>query len=247
MKQDFSYGPILSKVKKHLAKGYAVGGVVTAEEEGRQRGIGSRGLIKRPNVMDSPEPRRDFLSSFLEGQDQKFKKMKEIKLAGNFPFSGVNLSGGFEGISETQVKEISPTVTNIVRALSMTESSGGTNLKHPLVKKGQYKGQRAIGEYAIMPGNVKSWTKEALGYEMSIEDFKDNPAAQAYVTEYKIEEFYKKYGTVEDAASVWFTGQPVKKAGNVNDGYISAPEYLQKFMNNYLDTKSEIPKVAGGK
>jgi len=81
MKQDFSYGPILSKVKKHLAKGYAVGGVVTAEEEGRQRGIGSRGLIKRPNVMDSPEPRRDFLSSFLEGQDQKFKKMKEIKLA----------------------------------------------------------------------------------------------------------------------------------------------------------------------
>jgi len=82
MKQDFSYGPILSKVKKHLAKGYAVGGVVTAEEEGRRRGVESRGLIKRPNVMDSPEPRRDFLSSFLEGQDQKFKKMKEIKLAG---------------------------------------------------------------------------------------------------------------------------------------------------------------------
>ena len=150
---------------------------------------------------------------------------------------GINLSSGpMEGITSGP-EEVSDTVIKIVDAISMAESSGGKNTNHPLVKKGQYKGQRAIGEYAIMPGNVPQWTKQAFGYEMSVEDFKDNPAAQAYVTEYKINEYYNKYGTVEDAASVWFTGQPVEKAGNVSDGYTTAPEYLEKFMGFYKNPR----------
>ena len=146
---------------------------------------------------------------------------------------GINLTRGPKDSSTRGAEEVSGTVANIVGAISMAESSGGKNTNHPLVKEGMYKGQRAIGEYAIMPGNVPQWTKQALGYEMSVEDFKDNPDAQAYVTEYKINEYYNKYGTVEDAASVWFTGQPVEKAGNVSDGYTTAPEYLQKFMGFY--------------
>ena len=146
---------------------------------------------------------------------------------------GINLTPGPKDSSTRGAEEVSGTVSRIVGAISMAESSGGKNTNHPLVKKGMYKGQRAIGEYAIMPGNVPQWTKQALGYEMSVEDFKDNPDAQAYVTEYKINEYYNKYGTVEDAASVWFTGKPVKEAGNVSDGYTTAPEYLQKFMGFY--------------
>jgi len=197
-------------------------------------------LMSRPTYLQ--ERRSNFkesMMSYLVAENKALadqasvygdRMLKEDELLRRF---GVNLEPGPKDSSTRGSEEVSGTVAKIVNAISMAESSGGKNTNHPLVKKGMYKGQRAIGEYAIMPGNVSQWTKQALGYEMSVEDFKDNPDAQAYVTEYKINEYYNKYGTVEDAASVWFTGKPVREAGNVSDGYTTAPEYLQKFMGFY--------------
>jgi hypothetical protein len=47
---------------------------------------------------------------------------------------------------------------------------------------------------------------------------------------------YERYGTWEDAASVWFTGQPVSNSHGMDDGYMQAPEYIQRFstaLNRY--------------
>ena len=197
-------------------------------------------LMSRPTYLQERQSNfKESMMSYLVAENKALadqanvygdRMLKEDELLRRM---GINLEPGPKDSSTRGSEEVSCTVAKIVNAISMAESSGGKNTNHPLVKKGMYKGQRAIGEYAIMPGNVSQWTKQALGYEMSVEDFKDNPDAQAYVTEYKINEYYNKYGTVEDAASVWFTGKPVREAGNVSDGYTTAPEYLQKFMGFY--------------
>ena len=197
-------------------------------------------LMSRPTYLQERQSNfKESMMSYLVAENKALadqasvygdRMLKEDELLRRM---GINLEPGPKDSSTRGSEEVSGTVAKIVNAISMAESSGGKNTNHPLVKKGMYKGQRAIGEYAIMPGNVSQWTKQALGYEMSVEDFKDNPDAQAYVTEYKINEYYNKYGTVEDAASVWFTGKPVREAGNVSDGYTTAPEYLQKFMGFY--------------
>jgi len=200
-----------------------------------------KGFMNRPSVLEQRQSNfKESIMEYLVAENKALADQASIYESKMFDEDekinralGINLTRGPKDSSTRGPEEVSGTVAKIVNAISMAESSGGKNTNHPLVKKGIYKGQRAIGEYAIMPGNVSQWTKQALGYEMSVEDFKDNPDAQAYVTEYKINEYYNKYGTVEDAASVWFTGKPVKEAGNVSDGYTTAPKYLQKFMGFY--------------
>ena len=200
-----------------------------------------KGFMNRPSVLEQRQSNfKESIMEYLVAENKALADQASIYESKMFDEDekinralGINLTRGPKDSSTRGPEEVSGTVAKIVNAISMAESSGGKNTNHPLVKKGIYKGQRAIGEYAIMPGNVSQWTKQALGYEMSVEDFKDNPDAQAYVTEYKINEYYNKYGTVEDAASVWFTGKPVREAGNVSDGYTTAPEYLQKFMGFY--------------
>ena len=200
-----------------------------------------KGFMNRPSVLEQRQSNfKESIMEYLVAENKALADQASIYESKMFDEDekinralGINLTRGPKDSSTRGPEEVSGTVAKIVNAISMAESSGGKNTNHPLVKKGMYKGQRAIGEYAIMPGNVSQWTKQALGYEMSVEDFKDNPDAQAYVTEYKINEYYNKYGTVEDAASVWFTGKPVKESGNVSDGYTTAPEYLQKFMGFY--------------
>jgi len=200
-----------------------------------------KGFMNRPSVLEKRQSNfKESMMEYLVAENKALADQASVYESKMFDEDekinralGINLTPGPKDSSTRGAEEVSGTVARIVGAISMAESSGGKNTNHPVVKGGMYKGQRAIGEYAIMPGNVPQWTKQALGYEMSVEDFKDNPDAQAYVTEYKINEYYNKYGTVEDAASVWFTGKTVKEAGNVSDGYTTAPEYLQKFMGFY--------------
>lgn len=114
-------------------------------------------------------------------------------------------------------------------AIAKIESGGRYDAVGPVVGKGMYKGQRAIGKYQVMEGNIGPWTKEAFGKAMTPEEFKNDPQAQEALVDYRFQKAYEKYGNWDDVASVWFTGQPVSKAGNVNDGYTSNQEYLSRF------------------
>jgi hypothetical protein len=118
-------------------------------------------------------------------------------------------------------------------AIAAVESSGNYSAIGPVVEKGMYKGQRAIGRYQVMEGNIGPWTEEALGKRMTTEEFLADQAAQDAVVEYQLSKSVKKYGTYEDAASVWFSGQPVSKAGNRDDGYTTVPQYVAKFQTHF--------------
>lgn len=91
-------------------------------------------------------------------------------------------------------------------------------------------GDRAYGKYQVMGANIPSWTKQALGRSMTPEEFLASPEAQEKVFENQFQRNFKKYGTVEDAASVWFSGRPLAQAtkAGARDVNMGVPEYVQK-------------------
>lgn len=125
-------------------------------------------------------------------------------------------------------------VDKIAQAIGQYESGGNYQARGPVVTSGQYKGERALGKYQIMPGNLPSWSMAALGREVSEQEFLNSPKIQDSIAQYKMNEIYKKYGTVEDVASVWFSGQPVARAGNAKDVLgTSVPQYVKNITSIY--------------
>ena len=55
---------------------------LSASEEGEQRDITSRKLVRRPTTStENYAPKEDFFTKFIKAQDERFSKMKEYKLA----------------------------------------------------------------------------------------------------------------------------------------------------------------------
>lgn len=78
-----------------------------------------------------------------------------------------------------------------------------------------------------MGANIPSWTKAALGKSLTPQQFLADPKAQDAVAQQKMTALYQNYGTIEDVASVWFSGRPMAKAGNAKDIIgTSVPKYI---------------------
>jgi len=136
-------------------------------------------------------------------------------------------SGARSGSSKTMsLQEAKQRIANV-------ESQGSKDpyrVPGVVVTKGMYAGERAIGKYQVMPSNVESWTKEALGKPLTAYQFYNSPEAQERVADYKLAQLYKKYGNWDDVASAWLTGKPLSKAGNAKDDLgTSAYAYVKKF------------------
>lgn len=116
-----------------------------------------------------------------------------------------------------------------LEALAAVESGGRYDALGPVMTTGSYKGDRAYGKYQVMGKNIPQWTKEAIGVSMTPEEFLASTDAQDMVAAHFMQKSYEKYGTWEDAASVWFTGRPLAQAGNASDGYTSVQDYVAKF------------------
>lgn len=120
-------------------------------------------------------------------------------------------------------------------AIAVVESSGSGDYKAlgPVMTSGSLKGDRAYGKYQVMGTNIPSWTKEALGFSMTPQQFLNSSDAQEAVANFQFNKNYEKYGNWDDVASVWFSGRPVK--GNTsNDGYNSVSQYVQKVRKNLV-------------
>ena len=122
----------------------------------------------------------------------------------------------------------------VAEAIGQFESGNNYSARGPVVQSGQYKGERAMGRYQVMPGNLPQWSRQALGRVVTEREFMDSPKLQDSIARYKIGELYNKYGTLEDTASAWFTGQPLAKAGNVSDVLgTTAPQYVKNIRSIY--------------
>lgn len=111
-------------------------------------------------------------------------------------------------------------------AISGIESSGRYNLVGP----DNGKGNKPYGKYQVMDFNVGPWTQEALGRRMSPQEFLNDPNAQDTVFRHQFGKNVDKYGSPQEAASVWFSGRPMAQAGNSRDVLgTTVPAYVAKF------------------
>lgn len=103
---------------------------------------------------------------------------------------------------------------------------------------------RALGKYQIMEANLPSWSKEALGREVSADEFLANPQIQDAIFQPKFQGYVAKYGP-EGAAQAWFGGPGgVGKTGRKDSLGTSIGEYGQKFMSKLGQPSVGSQKIA---
>jgi len=109
----------------------------------------------------------------------------------------------------------------------------------------------ALGYGQVMPENVPSWSREALGYELSREEFLANPDLQLVVVNYKLTQYWQdalaatggdKEKAVRMVASRWYSGRADwydSKSPQFYNGteYPSIDQYTRSVLTRYWQEK----------
>lgn len=122
---------------------------------------------------------------------------------------------------------IGVSVEQLAGAIKHVESGGRYGALGPVTSSGD----RANGAYQVMGNNIASWTKEVLGHSVSTQEFLRDTALQDRVANQQLSKSLDKFGNWQDAASVWFSGQPLAKARTRSDGYNTTEQYVAKVDN----------------
>lgn len=113
------------------------------------------------------------------------------------------------------------------KVIAGIESGGKYDAIGPVTKTGD----RAYGRYQVMGANIPSWTKEAIGVEMTPQQFAASPEAQDAVFKKKFGSYVDKYGP-EGAARAWFAGEGGMNNPNAKDILgTTVSSYADKFRN----------------
>lgn len=111
-------------------------------------------------------------------------------------------------------------------AISGIESGGNYRAVGPETGKG-----RALGKYQVMSFNVGPWSREALGREVTPQEFMSSPDIQEAVFKHKFGQYAEKYGP-QGAAKAWFAGEGGMNNPNARDVLgTTVRDYEQKFSN----------------
>lgn len=117
-----------------------------------------------------------------------------------------------------------------LRAISGQESGGNYNARNS--------SSGAMGKYQIMPGNImglhRGWDYEALGRDVSTEQFMRSPQIQEAIAQYKLRSYYQKWGPA-GAAIAWYAGpgmvgRKLRRSRGYTGGYPSIQAYMQQVL-----------------
>ena len=91
-------------------------------------------------------------------------------------------------------------------------------------------GRRALGAYQILESNLPSWSKAAVGRQVSASEFLANPKLQDKIFRHRFAQYVSKYGA-DGAAKAWLGGEGAAKGrARKPDRFGSTPEsYANKF------------------
>lgn len=191
------------------------------------------------------------LSVILAGDDPKaarafYDKSQELMTLGQRYNAGNVITSAEENLAistvvDREIASAAATPSNLAMrgAIAQIETGSfegdysklGTWVQY---KTGPNKGKwdRAYGKYQVMGVNIPIWTKKHLGKAMTPAEFVADQAAQDKVFDAEFGEYVQKYG-LANAASMWFTGQPLKGgAGKADPLGTTGASYAQKFMRN---------------
>lgn len=71
---------------------------------------------------------------------------------------------------------------------------------------------RALGKYQVMESNLPQWSQDALGRQVSADEFLKTPEIQDKIFENRFGKYLHQTGSVAGAASMWHSGRPLAKA-----------------------------------
>lgn len=90
---------------------------------------------------------------------------------------------------------------------------------------------RALGRYQIMEANLPQWSRQALGREVTADEFLANPQIQDAIFDTVFGGYVERFGP-EGAAQAWFAGPGgVGKMGRSDVLGTSVADYTKKFRN----------------
>lgn len=99
---------------------------------------------------------------------------------------------------------------------------------------------RALGRYQIMEANIGPWSRDALGREVTPEEFLANPQMQDAIFDAKFGGYVNQFGP-EGAAQAWFAGPGgVGKTDRQDVLGTSVGEYGQKFASALGMTPQQV-------
>ena len=113
----------------------------------------------------------------------------------------INLTGPTYNSPATGGITGSADIDKLMRAIRSQESGGNYGAVN--------KDSGAAGGYQIMPFNwskTGGWDMEALGRDVSYNEFMNNPQIQDAIARYKLGQYLKKYGAA-GAAVAWYGGE----------------------------------------
>lgn len=126
------------------------------------------------------------------------------------------------------------TMSNLDRAreaIAAIESRGSGDYR--AVGPRTRSGNRAYGRYQVMDFNIPSWTREALGRSLTVQEFLNCPTCQDQVFNHVFSGYANRYGGYENAARVWFGGPGALNNGSRSDGYTTIDAYAARFNRNF--------------
>lgn len=151
---------------------------------------------------------------------------------------GADLMGRMNSVND-YMQQISPTTTgqlgSFINAIGVKES--GNNYSAVNRHSG------ALGKYQIMPFNIASWSRAALGYSISPSQFLSSPQLQETIARHKLTEYYNKYGPA-GAAVAWYAG-PGSADRFASSGYLSRGIEAGGYPSQYSYVNSILQAMRG--
>ena len=101
-------------------------------------------------------------------------------------------------------------------AIAQLESGFDYSAEGPVITSGDYEGDRAYGKYQVMGKNIPAWSEEALGYEITPDEFLADKDLQETIAGAKLDEYLKERleknpqdteKAIKEAAVLWFGGR----------------------------------------
>ncbi|WP_337267104.1 phage tail length tape measure family protein [Oryzifoliimicrobium ureilyticus] len=136
-----------------------------------------------------------------------------------------------------------PDVGAYANAIKSIESSGNYGALGPITKSGD----RAYGAYQVMGANIPDWSKQALGYSLTPQEFLANKDAQDAIFAHRFGGYADKYGP-SGAAQAWFGGPGSVGKGGMGTDILgtSGNEYVAKFTKQLGTATNELSTFGNG-
>lgn len=172
-------------------------------------------------------------SNYVAEAAQRRLAMQQAQQESDWANANAQSSAVGEG-NTAGIKQAGGSFGKFMNAISSQESGNNYSARNSL--------SGAMGKYQIMPSNIMGigtgWDKEALGYDINIAQFMNSPQIQEKIAQYKLQQYYNKYGPA-GAAIAWYAGpgaaQKYVSSGRASSrgeagGHPSVSAYMQSIL-----------------